>query len=217
MLSLLRPPPRDRRHCRAPRPRHGSAPVRHAAWHIFPALCGSPCFPGLSASRGTGHGKFRQGGEIRRCRLAVLPKIRARASLVARRRKACGCAEPGAFGPALNWHRALSQRSPTLIPRSLKRSNAVRAAAQRVFVPARQGAFLPATILCTRIARPVFSSFSAAFRTSNARDRQCRVDDRLGNAVAGAPAAFAAVPTPANRRRHLRRAPISRSTRFCFF
>ena len=64
MSSLLRPPPRDRRHCRAPRPRHGSAPVRHAAWHIFPALCGSPCFPGLSASRGTGHGKFRQGGGL---------------------------------------------------------------------------------------------------------------------------------------------------------
>ena len=100
---------------------------------------------------------------------------------------------------------------------TFKRSNAVRAAAQRVFVPARRGAFLPAAILCTRIARPVFSSFSAAFRTSNARDRQCRVDDRLANAVAGAPAAFAAVPTPANRRRHLRRSPISRSTRFGFF
>ena len=132
MLSLLRPPPRDRRHCRAPRPRHGSAPGRHAAWHIFPALCGSPCFPGLSASRGTGHGKFRQGGGIRRCRLAVLPKIRARASLVARRRKACGCAEPGAFGPALNWHRALSQRSPTLIPRSLSKD-------RTQFVPRRSG------------------------------------------------------------------------------
>ncbi len=41
------------------------------AWPIFLALCGSPCFAGLSASRGPGHGKFREGGGIRRCRSAL--------------------------------------------------------------------------------------------------------------------------------------------------